>query len=218
MVVGGGYIGLEMAEAFVERGVATTLVDSNEQPMKTLDTDMGALIADALRHHGVELRLCTKVRGFSDGSVLTDAERLDADLVVLGIGVGPNSHLAREAGLRLGVRDAIAVDRRQHTSADGVWSAGDCAETFHLVTQQPTYVALGTVANKGGRVAGINIAGGDAVFPGVVGTAISKISRDRGGPHRAHGEPSVAEAGLAHCRDHDRVDHERGLYAPPRGR
>ena len=175
VVVGGGYIGLEMAEAFVERGVATTLIDSNEQPMKRLDSDMGALIADALRHHGVELRLSTRVLGFEDGAVLTEEERLDADLVVLGIGVGPNSRLAAEAGLRLGARDAVAVDRHQHASEGGVWSAGDCAETFHLVTQRPTYEALGTVANKAGRVAGINIGGGDAVLPGVVGTAISKI-------------------------------------------
>jgi NADPH-dependent 2,4-dienoyl-CoA reductase/sulfur reductase-like enzyme len=197
VVVGGGYIGLEMAEAFVERGAVTTLVDSNEQPMKTLDTDMGALIADALRHHSVDVRLRTEVRGFEEGAVLTDTERLEADLVVLGIGVRPNSQLAREAGLRLGVRDAIAVDRRQHTSAGGVWSAGDCAETFHLVTQQPTYVALGTVANKAGRVAGINMGGGDAVLPGVVGTAISKICATEVA-RTGLAEWEARDAGLAH--------------------
>jgi NADPH-dependent 2,4-dienoyl-CoA reductase/sulfur reductase-like enzyme len=186
-----------MAEAFVDRGVTTTLVESNEQPMKTLDPDMGALIADALRHHGVDLRLSTRVLGFEDGAVLTEVERLDADLVVLGIGVAPNSGLAKEAGLLLGARDSVAVDRHQHASVAGVWSAGDCAETFHLVTRQPAYVALGTVANKAGRVAGINIGGGDAVFPGVVGTAISKICATEVA-RTGLAEWEAREAGVAH--------------------
>jgi NADPH-dependent 2,4-dienoyl-CoA reductase/sulfur reductase-like enzyme len=95
--------------------------------------------------------------------------------VVLGIGVAPNSALAEQAGIALGVRKAIAVDRRQATSADGVWAAGDCCESTHLVSGRKVHVALGTVANKQARVAGINIGGGYATFPGVLGTAISKI-------------------------------------------
>ena len=100
---------------------------------------------------------------------------LPADLVVLGLGVAPNSDLAAAAGIELGVKRAIRVDRRQATSADAVWAAGDCCESTHLVSGEPVYVALGTVANKQAKVAGRNIGGGHAEFPGVLGTAISKI-------------------------------------------
>jgi NADPH-dependent 2,4-dienoyl-CoA reductase/sulfur reductase-like enzyme len=107
--------------------------------------------------------------------VITATGRLPADLVVLGIGVAPNSALAAAAGLRLGPKDSIGVDRRQQTSVDGVFAAGDCAESRHLVSGQPVHIALGTVANKQARVAGINMGGGYATFPGVLGTAISKL-------------------------------------------
>ena len=100
---------------------------------------------------------------------------MPADVVVLGLGVEPNSGLAADAGVRTGVHGAIAVDRRQRTSADGVWAAGDCCESHHLITGTQVYVALGTVANKQARVAGINIGGGYATFPGVVGTAITRL-------------------------------------------
>ena len=175
VVVGGGYIGLEMAEAFVQRGAEVTVVDAAPEVMRTLDADMGALVRAAMDRHGIDVRCGVTVEGFEPGVVHLGDERLDADLVVLGMGVAPNSGLAEQAGVRLGVRGAVAVDRRQRTDADGIWSAGDCAETFHRVSQRPVHVALGTVANKAGRVAGINLGGGYATFPGVVGTAISKL-------------------------------------------
>jgi NADPH-dependent 2,4-dienoyl-CoA reductase/sulfur reductase-like enzyme len=115
------------------------------------------------------------VTGFEPGRVLTSDGPLPADLVVLGIGVGPNSTLAEEAGLSLGVKGSIRVDERQETSSSGVWAAGDCCETRHLVSGEHVYVPLGTYANRQSRVAGINIGGGRAVFPGVLGTAISRI-------------------------------------------
>lgn len=175
VVVGGGYIGLEMAEAFVERGAQVALVEGDQQVMRTLDADMAALVADAVRRHGIELHLGVPVTGFEPGRVLTAAGELPADLVVLGLGVQPNAELAAAAGLRTGVRGAIVVDRRQQASADGVWAAGDCCESFHLVSQRHLHVALGTVANKQGRVAGTNIGGGYATFPGVVGTAATRV-------------------------------------------
>jgi NADPH-dependent 2,4-dienoyl-CoA reductase/sulfur reductase-like enzyme len=175
VVVGGGYIGLEMAEAFVQRGQQVTLLEQGPQVMGTLDPDLGALVTAALQRHGVDVRLQSEVEGFEVGAVLTADGRLDADLVVLGIGVRPNSRLAAEAGLELGAKDAVRVDRRQRTSADGVWAAGDCCESRHLVSGEGVHIALGTVANKQSRVAGTNIGGGYATFPGVVGTAISKI-------------------------------------------
>jgi NADPH-dependent 2,4-dienoyl-CoA reductase/sulfur reductase-like enzyme len=107
--------------------------------------------------------------------LLAEGDPVPADLVVLGLGVTPNSELARDAGAETGARGALVVDRRQRTTIDGVYAAGDCCESHHLVSGRPTHVALGTVATKQGRVAGINIGGGYATFPGVVGTAITKV-------------------------------------------
>ena len=175
VVIGGGYIGLEMAEAFVNRGAHVTLVEAGEQVMRSLDPDMAALVVAAMREFGVDVHLRQPATGFEPGRVLTDDGDLEADLVVLGIGVAPNSALAKESGLEMGVRDAVRVNRRQQTSADGVWAAGDCCESIHLVSGKPVHIALGTVANKQSRVAGINIGGGYATFGGVVGTAITRI-------------------------------------------
>jgi NADPH-dependent 2,4-dienoyl-CoA reductase/sulfur reductase-like enzyme len=175
VVVGGGYIGLEMAEAFVRRGARVTVVERDPEVMGTLDPDMGALVSAAARKHGVDVRCGVTTTGFEPGVVHTDSGEIKADLVVLGLGVTPNSDLARDAGVALGAAGSIGVNRRQQTSVDGVWAAGDCCESYHLVTTRKVYVALGTVANKQSRVAGTNIGGGYATFPGVVGTAITKI-------------------------------------------
>ncbi|MDL4774378.1 MULTISPECIES: FAD-dependent oxidoreductase [Thermomonosporaceae] len=182
VVVGGGYIGLEMAEALVMRGVEVTLVDGAEQPMRTLDPDMGALVADALRGVGVRLRLGERVEGFdTEGGRVTAVRAsggvLPADLVILGLGVRPDSALADAAGIPVGPTGGIVTDRRMRTGAERVWAAGDCVETRHLVSGGPVAIALGTHANKQGRVAGINLGGGYATFPGVVGTAVSKICK-----------------------------------------
>ncbi|MBO2450633.1 FAD-dependent oxidoreductase [Actinomadura barringtoniae] len=180
VVVGGGYIGLEMAEALVHRGLEVSLVDAAPQPMKTLDPDMGALVADALRSVGVTLYLGERLEAFETSgdrvdAVVTEARTLPADLVILGMGVRPNTELAQAAGIETGVTGGIVTDRRMRTRSEGVWAAGDCVETRHLVSGAPVAIALGTHANKQGRVAGVNIGGGYATFPGVVGTAVSKI-------------------------------------------
>jgi NADPH-dependent 2,4-dienoyl-CoA reductase/sulfur reductase-like enzyme len=175
VVVGGGYIGLEMAEAFVERGVRVTVVESEAQVMSTLDPDMARPIADAMRALGIDVRTGIKVTGFTSRAVETSDGSIDAELVVLGMGVAPRSDLARDAGIELGVKGAVKVDRRQRTSAPGVWATGDCCESTNLVSGAPMHIALGTVANKQARVAGINLGGGYATFPGVLGTAITKI-------------------------------------------
>jgi NADPH-dependent 2,4-dienoyl-CoA reductase/sulfur reductase-like enzyme len=175
VVVGGGYIGLELAEAFVERRSNVTLVESNPHVMTTLDPDMAEPVEDAMRKLGIDVRLATKVTGFETGAVHTEHGTITADLVILGIGVEPSSELAAGAGIELGVRRSVRVDRRQQTSADNVWAAGDCSESFHLVSRRPVYVALGTVANRQARVAGSNIGGRYAAFPGVLGTAITRV-------------------------------------------
>jgi len=180
VVVGGGYIGLEMAEALIRRGVEVTLVNRSPQVMATLDEDMGQLVSQALRDFGVTLYLEEELTGFKtkEGAivgVVTEKRSLPADLVILGLGVRPNTALAAAAGVPLGVKGSIRVNGRMETGIPGIWAAGDCAESFHLVSRRPFHIALGTVANRQGRVAGINLGGGYATFPGVTGTAVTKI-------------------------------------------
>ena len=180
VIVGGGYIGLEMAEAFVNRGLDVTLVEAAPQPMSTLDPDMGALVAEALDGLGVKVHCGEAVTTFDSANgrvsaVITAAGTYPADIVALGLGTQPNVALAEAAGVPIGASGGIKVDRRMETEIEGVWSAGDCAEKFHLVSRQGVAIALGTHANKEGRVAGINIGGGYATFPGVLGTAVAKV-------------------------------------------
>jgi NADPH-dependent 2,4-dienoyl-CoA reductase/sulfur reductase-like enzyme len=182
VVIGGGYIGLEMAEALIMRGLDVSLVDRGVQVMNTLDPDMGSLVSDALVEAGINLYREETLEAFevADGrvnAVVTDKRTLPADIVILGLGVQPRTDLAARAEIPLGVRGAIRVNDRMMTGAEGVWAAGDCAESFHLVSRRHVHIALGTIANKQGRVAGINLGGGYATFPGVVGTAASKICK-----------------------------------------
>ena len=175
VVVGGGYIGLEMAEAYIGRGCTATVIERSAQPMGLLDADFGQRIAEAMRSHGIDVRCGVDVEGFEPGAVLTSDGPVEADLVILGIGVRPRSDLAAAAGIELGPSGAILVDERQHTSAPGIWSAGDCATVTNLLTGRPMHIALGTYANKHGRTAGINIAGGNVVSRPVLGTAVTKL-------------------------------------------
>lgn len=180
IIVGGGYIGLEMAEALVMNGLEVSLVSRPPQVMGTLDEDMGALVSQGLRDSGVTLYLNEAVTAFETTAgkvtaVVTDKRTIPADIVILGLGVTPNTSLAAAAGIPLGEKGSIRVNERMETGIKGIWAAGDCAESFHLVSHKPFYVALGTVANRHGRVAGINLGGGYATFPGVVGTAVTKI-------------------------------------------
>jgi NADPH-dependent 2,4-dienoyl-CoA reductase/sulfur reductase-like enzyme len=187
VVIGGGYIGVEMAEAMVRRGLSVTLLEKAAQPMgKTVDPDVGALVHEAIRGLGIKVVTETRVEGIDTTggrvrAVVTPAGELPADIVLLGLGVRPNSALAADAGLAVGPTGGVRTDRRMRVegaegnSADGIWAAGDCVESRHLITGQPVHVPLGTHANKQGRVAGINIGGGYATFPGVIGTAVTKV-------------------------------------------
>lgn len=182
VVVGGGYIGLEMAEAMVARGLDVTVVEAGPQPMNTLDPDMAVLVADALVGLGITLHRESPVTAIATGpdgrvtGVVTGDREIPADLVVLGLGVRPNTVLAAEAGLKIGVTGGIVTDARMRAvGQDGVWAAGDCVETIDRVALRPVAIALGTHAVKQGRVVGINIGGGYLTFPGVVGTAVTKV-------------------------------------------
>jgi len=174
-VIGGGYIGLEIAEAFLRQGRRVTVVEAAPEVLGGLDADMGALVHHAMQRHGATVRTGVTVTEITPTAIRTSEGEIPAQIVVLGLGVTPNVALARDAGIDIGPSGAIAVDRRQSTSAEGVWAAGDCSESHHLVSDRKVHVALGTHANKQARVAGTNIGGGYATFPGVVGTAVTKI-------------------------------------------
>ncbi|MHB1318854.1 MAG: FAD-dependent oxidoreductase [Anaerolineae bacterium] len=180
VVIGGGYIGLEAAEALCLRGIATVLIHRGAEVMSSLDPEMGALASQALRDIGVTLVLNDSPQALSitDGrvsGVVLPGQEFPVDLVVFGTGARPNSELAGEAGIPLGVHGTIRVDRTMRTALPHVWAAGDCAETVHRLTGEPFWGPLGTVANKMGRIAGLNLTGGQVVFPGVLGTAITKV-------------------------------------------
>ena len=182
VVVGGGYIGVEMAEALLRHGLDVTLVDRATQPMSTLDPDMGRLVRDALEGLGVTVVSGSAVRALPTGDdgrvrgVATDDAEYPADIVVLGLGVRPRTALAREAGLPLGEHGGLLTDRAMRVrGAERIWAGGDCVEVLNLVSGALQHIALGTHANKQGRIIGVNIGGGYATFPGVVGTAVSKV-------------------------------------------
>jgi NADPH-dependent 2,4-dienoyl-CoA reductase/sulfur reductase-like enzyme len=181
VVVGGGYIGVEMAEAMVRRGLDVVLLEKSAQPMSTVDPDMGERVAEAVRGLGIAVHTNAHVQGIETtngrvSAVVTPDATLPADIVVLGLGVRPNTALAAESGIPIGVTGGLRTDLRMRVvGADGVWAAGDCVQSTHRITGQPVHVPLGTHANKQGRVAGINIGGGYATFPGVIGTAVTKV-------------------------------------------
>ena len=182
VIVGAGYIGLEVAEACQARGLEVTVVDQADTPITLFDPDVGEHIAEAVRGIGITLVLSDGVEEIETGeegravAVRTSSgRRLPADVVVLGLGVRPNVALAEEAGIPLGPSGGVAVDHRMRTQVEGVWAAGDCVESVHRLSGDRVVVALGTHANKQGRVAGINLGGGYATFPGVIGTAVTKV-------------------------------------------
>jgi NADPH-dependent 2,4-dienoyl-CoA reductase/sulfur reductase-like enzyme len=184
VVIGAGYIGLEMAESLVNRGVAVTVVEQADQVFGTIDPEMAAHVQDGAEAHGVRFLLSTRVEEIvTDAAgrptaVRTEHGELPADHVVIGAGARPDVALAQAAGLELGGTGAIRVDDHQRCPGhDGVFAAGDCVESHHRVLGRPANVQLGTHANKQGRIAGTNASGGDVRFPGVIGTAIARIAR-----------------------------------------
>ncbi|CAM5273973.1 MULTISPECIES: FAD-dependent oxidoreductase [Streptomyces] len=182
VVVGAGYIGVEMAEAMLKRGFEVTVVNRGEQPMATLDADMGRLVHEALDGLGVTTvngAAVTKILTGPDGratDVVTEAGTYPADVVVLGIGVEPETGLARAAGLPVGPHGGLLTDLAMRVVGhENIWAGGDCVEVLDLVAGRTRHIALGTHANKHGQVIGSNVGGGYGTFPGVVGTAVSKV-------------------------------------------
>jgi NADPH-dependent 2,4-dienoyl-CoA reductase/sulfur reductase-like enzyme len=179
LVIGAGYIGLEMAEALAQRGVVVTLAEALPRVMPNLDPPIAALVEQEVRRHGVDLRLGARVdvvRSTDDGlEALVDGTPLTVDVVVVAAGVRPAGSLAAAAGAATDADGALLVDDRMWTSLPDVLAAGDCIAPYHRVLGRPAFVPLGPAANKTGRVAGTVAAGGEASFAGVVGTAVVKV-------------------------------------------
>ncbi|CCQ96303.1 Coenzyme A disulfide reductase [[Clostridium] ultunense Esp] len=180
VIIGGGYIGLEMAEAFHLLKKEVTVLDLAPQLAGTFDPEMALLAKEELERNGIKVALeeeVTSFRGERGRVIGVETKRgfYPADLVLVAIGILPNSELAKEAGIELGIKGAIRVNERMETSMPGIYAAGDCATQYHRIKEQEDYIPLGTTANKQGRVAGTNMGGGEARFAGVVGSAIMKV-------------------------------------------
>jgi len=220
VVIGGGYIGLEMAEALVQRNIATTLIEAAPQVMGTLDADMAAHVQDAAEGLGVRVLVGTAVEEIllddegAPRAVRADGETIDADHVVMATGVKPAVGLAKDAGIELGPSGAVRVDDHQRCPGhDGVYAAGDCAESWHRILEQPVNIQLGTHANKQGRIAGANLTGGDLAFPGVIGTAVSRLCRyevARTGISEREAEQAGIEVVAAEVKDKTRAGYFPG--------
>jgi NADPH-dependent 2,4-dienoyl-CoA reductase/sulfur reductase-like enzyme len=189
VVVGAGYIGMELAEALVRRQLDVTLLDMAPQVMGSLDPDMADHVQRALERFGIRVRLGEVLLAIREPAgqcreVVTDRGAYRAELVVLAVGARPSVDVPAAAGCEVGVSGALRVDDRMRTTVPGIWAAGDCVEARHLVSGAEVNIQLGTHANKQGKVAGIDIVAavddpasrrGDAAFPGVVGTAVTKV-------------------------------------------
>lgn len=180
VLAGGGFIGLELAENLRELGLDVTIVQRPRHLMTPFDPDMAALLHAEVRAHGIHLALGHTVEGFAetDGGVqvlLKDEAPLQADMVVLAIGVTPDSHLAADAGLELGLKGSILVNDRMQTSDPDIYAVGDAVQVRQFVTGQPALIALAGPANKQGRIAADNMAGGNSRYKGSQGSSVLKI-------------------------------------------
>ena len=184
VLVGAGYIGLEMADALTQRGLEVTLLCRTDTVLPTVDPDLGRLVQEELRRHGVRVRTGVSAveinqteAGRPSRLSIADSGGAEhaADLVILAVGARPDSELGEKAGAKLGARGAIVVTRRMRTTLAEVFAAGDCVETYHRLLDAPTYISLGTIAHKQGRVAGENAIGGDRIFAGALGTQSLKV-------------------------------------------
>ncbi|GAB4265942.1 FAD-dependent oxidoreductase [Thermincola ferriacetica] len=179
VIVGGGYIGLEMAEMLLKLGCKVAIVELAPQIVPNMDEDMAAILKEYLEKNGVEVFTAEKLMRIEGREavekVVTDKRELVSEMVLLAVGTVPNSKLAEDAGIELGIRNAIKVNTRMETSIPDIYAAGDCATVRHRLTGEDVYIPLGTTANKQGRVAGENAAGGNAEFAGVLGTGIAKV-------------------------------------------
>ena len=180
VLVGGGFIGLEMAENLTAMGISVTVIQRSNQLFAPMDADMASFIHAQMRSHGVKLELEKTVTGFSSKggkpvTMIKDSEPISSDMVLLGVGVEPDTVLAEKAGLALGIREAVAVNEYMETSVPDIYAVGDAVEVSHFVTGKKSLISLAGPANKQGRIAADNICGGNSMFKGAQGSSVIKI-------------------------------------------
>ena len=178
-IIGGGLIGIEMTEALVKKGCRVTIIEKLPQIFRLLDVELAMLVENYLESHGVRVLTDTQVKRFQGTdnveSVLTNKGVFPADLVIVAIGNRPNVTLAKQAGIEIGTTGAIKINPKMQTSDTDIYAAGDCVENIDMITQKPCYVPLGSTANKQGRVAAVNICGGNDMFAPILGTVACKV-------------------------------------------
>ncbi len=180
VLIGGGYIAMEMCEALRNLGLETTVMVRRTRPVMRWDAEFAKMILDELDKHGVQFLPETRPVAVEKGKgsrlrLVTDKGELDTDLILMGVGARQNTALAESIGLALGESGAIKVDARQRTSLEGHYAVGDCCEAFHRISGRWVYMPLGDIANKQGRIAGQNIGGHPSEFPGIVGAQCFKV-------------------------------------------
>ena len=200
VIIGGGYIGLEMADALTRKGMTVTLLESAPEILTTLSRDLGKHMRDELQANGVQVvteQVVDHISRQQEGiSVHTASGEIEtADMVIVAAGAKPATELAKSAGIETGVRGAIRVDRTMATQVADIWAAGDCVETWHRILKRNVYLPLGTTAHKQGRVAGENMLGGNFEFQGSLGTQVVKVF-DRVAARTGLKENEAAEAGF----------------------
>lgn len=201
VIVGGGFIGIEVAENLRELGIDVTVVEAAQQLMSPFDSDMAAFIHAEIRKNGIKLMLNTMVEGFADTENgidvrLKNKDTLNADMVVMAIGVAPDTTLAKNAGLALGIKDSIAVNDRMETSHPDIYAVGDAVQIRNFVTGSDSLISLAGPANKQGRIAADNICGGNSRYTGGQGSSVIKIF-DLTAASTGINERTAAQSGLA---------------------
>ena len=180
IIVGAGFIGMEMSEAIRRLGIETQVFHRGMLPVNRWDPEFGTVILEELGRHHVGFMTDVKVQAVEEGKehrlrLITNRGEDEADIILMAVGIRPDTELARRMGLPLGKTGAIQVNFAQRTAQEGVYAVGDCAESFHRVSRRWVNISLGDIANKQGRVAGGNIGGGSMIFPGIVGSQCFKI-------------------------------------------
>ncbi|NQV43233.1 MAG: CoA-disulfide reductase [Candidatus Marinimicrobia bacterium] len=178
-IIGGGHIGLEMAEACRHLDIDVSMVVRGDQIAPSMDKDLLEKVTENVIEHGVDLQFETTVKSLEKSDrglqVQTTAGQFQTDMVIVSTGVMPNAELATEAGIKVGKSGAILIDDHMQTNVENIFAAGDCAEHNHLVLDESMWIPMAPSANKGGRAAGENMAGGSVRFPGILGTAVAKV-------------------------------------------
>jgi NADPH-dependent 2,4-dienoyl-CoA reductase/sulfur reductase-like enzyme len=178
-IIGGGYIGMEMAEAFSIQGYEVTVIEKLPRVLPNFDVELSDKVEEKLKEKGINMRLGSELKAIMGNGtvngVITDTEEIEADLVLMGVGIKANAAIAKEAGIEIGHTGSIKVNSRMETNIQGVYACGDCAEAYHRILNRNVWIPLGDTANKQGRIAGANIAGEGISFPGIIGSAATKV-------------------------------------------